>query len=227
MNRWFWRVIIAAALVVVAVCFTAYFFPAPSEPFALGSLELAKSASFGGNEPPLAAMANAQRVAGFFMEDVQIQVELPGRVGATVSGRDEWRDKTIALRSLGAGLPGEFLDINIIVASDKNSAEANLTLKGRIAGEKDSYCAGIEDAAGTKLTATGRLNGRDRQDAFFQSLARGLPLLLWRSGERLGEEVVSAYSKRAAPFNNFHARFQSIPSDWHFWITMTDFTRSC
>jgi len=88
--------------VVVAVWLYSVFFQ-PERAIRARLTELAKSASFGGNGTALAAMANAQRVAGFFNEDVQIQVELPGRVGATVSGRDEVRDKTIALRSLGAG----------------------------------------------------------------------------------------------------------------------------
>ena len=137
MNRWFWRAIIAAVLLVVAMWLYSVFFPSPERAIRARLTQLAKSASFGGNEPPVAAMANAQRVAGFFIEDVQIRVELPGRIAATVSGRDDVREKTMALRSFGGGLQVEFLDINVTVAPDKNSAEANLTLKGRIAGEKD------------------------------------------------------------------------------------------
>src|SRR5258708_17759810 len=100
MNRWFWRTIIAAALVVLAVWLYSVFFPGPEGAIRARLTQLAKSASFGGNESPVAAMANAQRVAGFFMEDVQIRVELPGRTAAIISGRDEVRDKTVALRSL-------------------------------------------------------------------------------------------------------------------------------
>ena len=137
MNRWFWRAAITAVLVAMAVWFYTVFFPSPERAIRARLTQLAKSASFGGKESPVAAMANAQRAAGFFMEDVQIRVELPGRIAATVSGRDDVREKTMALRSFGGGLQVEFLDINVTVAPDKNSAEANLTLKGRIAGEKD------------------------------------------------------------------------------------------
>jgi len=64
-----------------------------------------------------------------------------------------------------------------------------------------------------------KINGRDRQDAFFQSLARGTPsppLEVWRRS--WGEEVVSAYSKRAAPLTiSTHASkaFHRLA----FWIT--------
>src|SRR5207249_9023009 len=103
MNRWFGRAIIAAVLVVVAVWLYSVFFPSPERAIRARLTQLAKSASFDRNESPVAAMANAQRVAGFFMDDVQIRVELPGRIAATVSGREEVRDKTVALRSLGGG----------------------------------------------------------------------------------------------------------------------------
>ena len=137
MIRWFWRAIIAAAMVVLAVWLYSVFFPSPERAIRARLIQLAKSASFAGNESPVAAMANAQRVAGFFIEDVEIRADLPGRAAVTITGRDDVREKTMALRSLGVGLQVEFLDINVIVAPDKNSAEANLTLKGRIAGEKD------------------------------------------------------------------------------------------
>ena len=137
MNRWFWRTVIAAALVVVAVWLYSVFFPSPERAIRARLAQLAKSASFGGNESPIAAMANSQRVAEFFMEDVEIRLDLPGRVAATLSGREELREKTMALRSIGGGVQVELLDINVALAPDKKSAEANLTFKGRIAGEKD------------------------------------------------------------------------------------------
>src|SRR2546422_1061895 len=137
MNRWFWRAIIAAALVVVAVWLYSVFFPSPERLIRARLAQLAKSASFGRNESPVAILANSQRVANFFTADVEIRVDLPGRSAATLSGREEVRERTMAVRSIVGGLQVEFLDINLAIAPDKQSAEANLTLKGRIAGEKD------------------------------------------------------------------------------------------
>ena len=137
MNRWFWRAIGTAVLLVLAVWLYTVFFPSPERAIRARLTQLAKSASFGRNESPVAAMANSQKVAEFFVDDVEIRVDLPGRAAATLSGRDDVREKTMALRSIGAGLTVEFLDINVTVSPDRNSAEANLTLKGRVAGEKD------------------------------------------------------------------------------------------
>ena len=137
MNRWFWRAFVAAALCVLAAWLYSIFFPSPERAIRARLTQLGKSASFGRNEAPLAAMANSQKVADFFTEDVEIRVDLPGRAAGTLSGRDEVREKTMALRSIGGGLTVELLDINLTISHDKNSAEANLTLKGRVAGEKD------------------------------------------------------------------------------------------
>ncbi len=55
-----------AVLVAMAVWFYTVFFPSPERAIRARLTQLAKSASFGGNESPVAAMANAQRAAGFF-----------------------------------------------------------------------------------------------------------------------------------------------------------------
>src|SRR6266516_3775869 len=116
MNRWFWRGIIVAVLVVVAVWLYSVFFPSPERAIRARLTQLAKAASFDRNESPVNAMGNSQKVAGFFVEDVEIRVDLPGRAAATLSGRDDVREKTMALRSIGAGLTVEFLDINVTVS---------------------------------------------------------------------------------------------------------------
>src|SRR2546422_8932305 len=109
MNRWFWRTIIAAALVAVAVWLYGVFFPSPERLILARLAQLAKSASFGRNESPVAILANSQRVANFFTADVEIRGDLPGRPAATLSGREEVRERTIAERSIVGGRQGELL----------------------------------------------------------------------------------------------------------------------
>jgi hypothetical protein len=137
MSRWIWRAIITAALVALGIWLFSVFFPSPERAIRARLAQLAKAASFTGTESPVAAVANAARVADFFLDDVEIRLDLPGRTTVAFDGREDIREKVLALRSMGAGLKFELLDINLAMASDKKSAEANLTFKGRIVGEKD------------------------------------------------------------------------------------------
>jgi len=137
MKRRIFRAILGAAIVAIGIWIWVVMFPGPERAIRLRLAELAKSASFGGNESPLAKLANSQRLAGFFTSDVEIDVDAPGRPKLTLNGRDSLAQAAMQVRSVYSGLQVEFLDINIILAPDKQSAEANLTLKGRLAGEKD------------------------------------------------------------------------------------------
>ena len=126
-----------AVLIAFGVWLWSVVFPSPERVIRKRLAELAKSVSFGGNESPLAALDNSQRVAGFFTEDVEVHVDLPGRSAQILSGREQLFYAVKQARSMLGGLQVEFLDVNATVAPDRKSAEANLTLKGRVAGEKD------------------------------------------------------------------------------------------
>ena len=66
-------------------------------------------------------------------------MDLRGHSQEKLSGREDLLQKAIAARSLTAGLAIEFLDINVAVAPDNQSAVATLTGKGRVAGESDFF----------------------------------------------------------------------------------------
>ncbi len=136
-RRWFWRAVLAAVLIAFGAWLWSVVFPGPERVIRKRLAELAKSASFGGNESPLAALDNSQRVAGFFTEDIEVRMDLPGRSAQSLSGREQLFYVAKQTRSMLAGLQVEFLDVNVAVGPDKQSAQVNLTLKGRVAGEKD------------------------------------------------------------------------------------------
>jgi len=198
MNRWFWRAIIAATLVVVAVWLYSVFFPSPERLIRARLAQLAKSASFGRNESPVAILANSQRVANFFTADVEIRVDLPGRSAATLSGREEVRERTMAVRSIVGGLQVEFLDINLAIAPDKQSAEANLTLKGRIAGEKDLVVQELKFLL-NKIEGDWKIKRVETVKTLSFKAWPEKYSLSSSGGEGWGEEAVSTRSKRAAP----------------------------
>ena len=137
MKAWFWRVVAVVVLLGFGIWIWTILFPGPERVIRKRLQELAKSASFGGNESPLAAFANAQRVAGFFTAEVEIKADVPGRSSQILSGRELLFQTVMHARSALGGLQADFYDISVVVAPDKKSAEANLTLKARAAGERD------------------------------------------------------------------------------------------
>jgi len=54
-----------------------------------------------------------------------------------INGRQELFEITRLVRATVGGLQAQFLDINLSIAADKQSAEANLTLRAKVTGERD------------------------------------------------------------------------------------------
>jgi hypothetical protein len=137
MTRWLGRGLLAIALVALAVWLWTVLFPGPDRIIRQRLNQLAKTTSFAGNESPLARLANVQHISGFFTTDVEIRVDVPGRYPQVLTGRDELTQVAMQARSVLSGLDVKFFDINVTVAPDKQSAEANLTLRAKVAGDRD------------------------------------------------------------------------------------------
>jgi hypothetical protein len=138
MNRWLSRLIVVGALVALGVWGWRVFFPSPESVIRKRLGELAKVASFSSNEGLIAKAYNASLLGEFFTPEVQITVEVPG-TQHTISGRDELLQAAAGARSAVGSLTVEFPDINVVVAPDKNSAVVNLTARGKVPGQRDSY----------------------------------------------------------------------------------------
>lgn len=137
MNRWFWRTITLAIAIAAGVWLFTLLFPNPERVIRKRLTALAECLSFGANEAPLTRFSNSQKVAGFFTADIEIHVDVPGYGQQVLAGREGLFQTTMQARSSLNGLKVEFLDINVVVAPNKASAEVEMTLKARIASERD------------------------------------------------------------------------------------------
>jgi hypothetical protein len=99
--------------------------------------DLARVVSTSPNSSPLANLAAANQLAGFFTKDVEINVDVPTLGRHTFSGREEIIQAAAAARSNSRGVKIEFLDILVRLQADKQSAVADLTAKVTRAGERD------------------------------------------------------------------------------------------
>lgn len=113
-------------------------FPSPQEVIRSRLRKLAATASFGPKDSRLARLYKAQKITDFFTPDVVMSVDVRGYEPGTLSGRDDLQRAALALASSQFGeLKIEFLDVNVTLSPDKQTAVANLTGKATVEGQHD------------------------------------------------------------------------------------------
>jgi len=139
MKDWIFRLLLAVAVIALAFWLWRTFFPGPERVIRQQLSEVAKLASFAANEAPLAKMANAQKLSSFFSDDAEVRVEVQGFAPQSLKGREDIFQKALGVRQYLASVNVEFLDVNVSVNQDRQTAVANLTAKIKVSVEKDFY----------------------------------------------------------------------------------------
>jgi len=131
------RLALAAAVIALGVLLWGVLFP-PAEKVIRGRLaELARTVSFHPNENPLTLAGKVESLTDMFATNVEVDVEVPNRGNQVIEGRDELMQAVAGARAATGSLTVEFIDVNVTVAADKQSATASLVVRARAAGEKD------------------------------------------------------------------------------------------
>ena len=131
------RLALLAATIAAGVWLWTIFFPSPEKIIRKQIARLATAASFNSNEGTLVVLNKAEKLAGFFSTNVEVNLDVPGRFQHSFAGRDEITQAAAAAHSAVGGLKVEFLDPDLEVGADKESATADLTLKAQAVGDKD------------------------------------------------------------------------------------------
>ena len=95
------RVVWLAALVAAGVWLWTVLFPSPEKVVRQRLATVAQRVSFTANESALARLADAESLAGYFSTNVEINLDVPGRIQHTIVGRDEITQTAVAARSTG------------------------------------------------------------------------------------------------------------------------------
>jgi acyl CoA:acetate/3-ketoacid CoA transferase alpha subunit len=132
------RIVLLAALVALGVWLWTVLFPGPEKVIRKRLTELARTVSSSANESDLARLVAARSVAGFFSNNVELNVDIPELGQHNSMDREEITQLALMARSRAGGLHVKFPDINITVAPDKQSAVADLTVEANVSGEHDS-----------------------------------------------------------------------------------------
>jgi len=136
MSKWVVRVVLLAILCAAGIWLWRVVFPSQEKLIRKQLDEVAQLASFVPNEAPLTRLENAGALAKHCAPDVEIAVDIPGRIQRTFTGREEIRDAALAARSFGPGFQVAFVDVTVTLGLDKQSAEAHLTARGNLQGEQ-------------------------------------------------------------------------------------------
>lgn len=131
------RLLAAAALIGLGIWGWFILFPGPEKVIRSRLNNLARTLSFEPKDGTIARGYSAQKAAGFFTTDVEINVDGRGLEPLHFSGRDEIQQAALGAARLLRGLKVEFLDINLALGPDKLTAKANLTGKWTLAGDRD------------------------------------------------------------------------------------------
>jgi hypothetical protein len=131
------RLVGAAALIGLGVWGWFILFPSPEKVIRSRLNRLAGTVSFEPKDGIIARGYRAEKAAGYFTADVEVSVNVRGIEPMVFSGREEIQQRALGAARLLRGLKVEFLDINVTLGPDKQTATANLTAKWTIPGDRE------------------------------------------------------------------------------------------
>ena len=131
------RLILVAAVIGLGFWGWRVFFPSPEHAIRSRLQALANTACFKPGDGVMHRAYKIQAVPDFFTPDVVVNLDVRGFEASTLHGRPDVQAAASAAMQRLAGLRVEFLDINVTVAPDRQSAVANLTCRATRTGDHD------------------------------------------------------------------------------------------
>jgi hypothetical protein len=133
------RCLAVVVLLALGVWLWFVLFPGPETIVRRRMAVFARTASFGPGEGNLAKLAAADKLAGFFATNVEVNIDVRGHLDHNFVGRDEIQQAALGARENLSSLKITFPDLNVTVAPDKHSAVVDVTIVANAAGQSDSF----------------------------------------------------------------------------------------
>ena len=131
------RIVLLAALAALGVWLWTIVFPSPQKIIRQHLEAVARRASFAPDEGTLARLANTQSLASYFSTNVEIHLDMPELAQITTLDRNEIVQYALAVRSKVSSLNVKFLDVDVTLAPNRQSASADFTVEAHVLGEQD------------------------------------------------------------------------------------------
>ena len=98
---------------------------------------LAEAVSIPANKSVIGTAVAVDKLLGYLTPNIEVAVDLPGEGRHTFAGRDEIREAALVAHRNLSGLKVQFLDVNAALATDKQTATVELTVKATQSGAKE------------------------------------------------------------------------------------------
>ena len=131
------RLALVAVLVALGFWLYTVLFPSPEKVIRKRLAEVAQLASIRRGQGLLSLATSIQELANCFDSQVEITLNWRGRSDHSLAGRDEIIEAAKLAHGQFKTLEIEFLDMNVMLAPDKQSATVNLTAKVTTSEDRD------------------------------------------------------------------------------------------
>ena len=137
--KWIVRLVVVLLLLALSFWVWKYFFPTPEIAIRRQLMDVARLASFSPRDSAIAKTLAVKNLMDSCTDDIEISVDIQGWQRATFTGKQDLQQSALVVRHQLSSLSVEFLDINVSLAPNKQTAIVNLTAKIRVPGEKDFF----------------------------------------------------------------------------------------
>lgn len=114
-------------------------FPGPEKAIRQHLARTAQAASFKANEGPMDQLSNIGAFSKCFSPEAEVKFESPGGGSQSLSGRSDLMRAAGMARTMTTALQVDFLDANLTVAPDRQTATVELTVRAAIPGDRDFF----------------------------------------------------------------------------------------
>jgi hypothetical protein len=139
MMKWVARILLVLLLSAVGVWVWWRFFPNDQTAVRRQLEQDARYVSFSPGESAISKGLAINSLMDDCTDDVEISVDIQGYQRQSMSGKDELRPAATIVRAHLTSLKVEFLDMNIEVAPNRQTAIVDLTAKIRVPGEQEFF----------------------------------------------------------------------------------------
>jgi hypothetical protein len=137
--KWVARIVLLVLLAAAAFWSWRHFFPSAEAAVRRQLQEDARVVSFSQGESLIGKGLAINSLMDDCTDDIEISVDIQGFQRQTVTGKEELRPAATIVRGHLSSLKVEFLDMNVDVAPNKQTAVINLTAKIRVPGEQEFF----------------------------------------------------------------------------------------
>jgi hypothetical protein len=134
----FWKLVFCTLVIAFGAWLWTVFFPAPEKVIRHRLAKLAEDVSFNSDQGNFSRLASGESVSGFFSTNIEININVPGHEQVTFASRAEITQAALGAREKLKSLSVKFPDVNVMLAPDKTSAVADVTVDAAVSGERDA-----------------------------------------------------------------------------------------